>query len=117
MKKSIESKKMDKLDRAYEGSWYTITGCGGSLDDWKNGYADIMQKNGIGTPKEWIHFTGAEMNDKYNLMGDCKYPDDLNFLAFSNDGLNIGKLAMFKMAMQDRWFDDIVDNNAWRNER
>lgn len=35
---------------------------------------------------------------------------------FANDGLVIPKLAMFKYAMQDRWFDDIVDNNARAQE-
>lgn len=106
---------MDKLDRAYKESWYTIIGAGGDIEEWKTGYADMMQKRGIGVPKEWIHFIGKEMNEKYELEGDTRYQDDLNFLAFSLDGLNINRLSFFKIMMGDRWFDDIVDNNARRN--
>lgn len=31
-------------------------------------------------------------------------------LMFPLDGLNVGKLAMFKIRFGVRWFDDIVDN-------
>lgn len=106
----------DILDKAYAGSYYTITGAGGNLDEWKNGYQELLNKEGIGTIKEWITFTGADMNNKYQLKGDNAYPADLTFLAFPLDGLNIGKLAIFKLRMEDRWFDDIVDNNKNFNE-
>lgn len=105
---------MDKLDRAYEESWYTIIGAGGDLDEWKTGYTGMMQDAEIGTPKEWICFTGKEMNEKYELEGNTRYSDDLTFLAFSLDGLNINKLSIFKIQMGDHWFNDIVDNNARR---
>ena len=106
----------DLLDKAYNGSYYTIIGAGGNLDEWKNGYQELLNKEGIGTIKEWITFTGADMNNKYQLKGDNAYPNDLTFLAFPLDGLNIGKLAIFKLRMKDRWFDDIVDNNKNFNE-
>lgn len=106
----------DLLDKAYNGSYYTIIGAGGDLQEWKNGYQELLNKEGIGTIKEWITFTGADMNNKYQLKGDNAYPNDLTFLAFPLDGLNIGKLAMFKLRMEDRWFDDIVDNNKSFNE-
>ena len=107
---------MTNFDKMYEGSYYTITGCGGDLEEWKTGYQKMLEKEGIGNVTEWIHFTGKEMNDTYNLTGNNRYPDDLNFLAFPLANMNIGKLAMFKIQMGDRWFDDIVDNNA-RRER
>ena len=52
-----------------------------------------------------------------SLLGSNRYPDDLVFLAFSLDGLDVGKLAMFKLRFGARWFDDIVENNARREER
>lgn len=109
---------MNKTDfeRLYNGSYYTITGCGGDLEEWKKGYQDLLDKEGIGTIKEWISFTGKEMNDEYHLTGNNRYPDDVHFLAFSLEGLHIGKLAIFKLAMQDCWFDDIVDNNKRREK-
>lgn len=105
---------MNKLQKAYEGSYYTITGVGGDLQEWKDGYAKMLKEQGIGEIKEWIEFTGADMNYEYDLFGNNAYPDDLHFLAFPLDNLDIGKLAIFKLKMQDRWFDDIVDNNARR---
>lgn len=111
---TIKESNMDKLDKAYKGSYYTITGTGGDINEWKEGYQGLLDKENIGKIKEWIEFTGKDMNNKYGLTGDNAYEPDLHFLAFSLDGLNVGKLATFKIKMQDRWFDDIVDNNASR---
>lgn len=105
---------MDKLDKAYKGSYYTITGTGGDINEWKKGYQDLLDKENIGKIKEWIEFTGEDMNSKYGLTGDNAYDSGLHFLAFPLDGLDVGKLAIFKLKMQDRWFDDIVDNNRSR---
>lgn len=102
------------FNNAYEGSYYTIIGCGGDLNDWKVGYEELLAKEGVGKPKEWHSFTGADMNDEYSLTGENRYPDDLTFLCFPLDGLDIGKLAMFKLRMGDRWFDDIVNNDSRR---
>lgn len=102
------------FDKAYEGSFYTITGAGGSLTEYREGYNTALEKAGIGTPKQWYRFSGRQMNERYNLRGDNAYPDDVNFLAFPLDGLNVSKLAAFKLQWQDRWFDDIVNNNAQR---
>lgn len=98
------------LEKAYNGSYYTIIGCGGDLNEWKEGYQDLLNKEEIGTIREWIEFTGKDINEELELEGNNRYQDDLHFLAFNLDGLNIGKLALFKIKMQDRWFDDIVDN-------
>lgn len=101
---------------AYAGSYYTITGAGGDLQDWREGYAAMLKEQGIGEISKWIDFTGRDMNVEFCLTGNNRYPDDLHFLAFPLDGLDIGKLAVFKLGMGDRWFDDIVSNNAAREE-
>lgn len=108
---------MADFDKMYEGSWYTISGCGGDINEWKTGYQDLLTKEGIGTVTEWAEFTGREMNAKYGLTGKNAYPANFHFLAFSLDGLDIGKLAIFKIRMGDRWFDDIVSNNARRQRK
>lgn len=113
-KKNILVETNSMLKKAYDGSYYTIVGAGGDINEWKQGYQDLLDKEGIGKIKEWIEFTGDDMNKEFQLTGDNAYEPDLHFLAFSLDGLNVGKLAMFKLRMQDRWFDDIVDNNASR---
>lgn len=101
---------------AYDGSYYTITGAGGDLQQWKDGYQELLTKEGIGTITKWIEFTGLDMNRLGRLSGDNAYPSSIKFLAFPLDNLDIGKLAIFKLHMQDRWFDDIIDNNARREE-
>lgn len=99
-----------------QGSWYTITGAGGDLEKWKIGYETELITMDIGhlKPQSWVSFKGREMNEHYGLSGDTAYPDDLTFLAFPLDGLHVGKLAMFKLQHEDRWFDDIVANNRMR---
>ena len=107
----------DLFTKAYEGSYYTIIGCGGTLRDWTEGYEKLMGKDGIGKPSGWYQFTGKDMNEHYGLTGNNRYPDALQFLCFPLDGLNVGKLAIFKLRMGDKWFDDIVDNNRRREEK
>lgn len=106
--------KVIDFAKLYEGSWYTIVGPRGDLEEWKAGYQKMFNEHGIGTIKEFVTFKGKDMNEVYGLTGNNRYQDDLTFLAFSLDGLNMGKLAMFKIALGDRWFDDIVDNNRRR---
>lgn len=103
---------MTNFEEMYNGSWYTIVGAGGDLDDWKEGYQKMLRESGIGEVARWESFTGEEMNNYYGLKGTVAYPSDLAFLAFPLDGLSLYGLSIFKLAMQDRWFDDIVDNNA-----
>ena len=107
---------MADYEKMEAGSWYTITGTGGDIQEWKDGYQKLLTENGIGQISEWADFTGQQMNEQYGLTGDNAYPDDLHFLAFSLDGLDVGKLAIFKLQMDDRWFDDIVANNAERQK-
>lgn len=35
------------------------------LNEWINGYEEMLEKEEIGKPVEWITFTGAEMNTEY----------------------------------------------------
>lgn len=41
------------FEKAYKGSYYTITGVGGDIEEWKKGYQDICDKNEIGKIKEF----------------------------------------------------------------
>lgn len=112
MKQTITKvKDLSKLDEMAKGSYYTITGAGGDINEWVKGYTEYLEKEQIGTPKEFFTFTGKQMNEKYQLSNSVAYRDDLTFLSFPLDNLNTNRLAMFKIRMQDRWFDDIVSNN------
>jgi len=108
---TIEQLTTEQVKELAKTSAYTITGAGGDLDKWTTGYTKLLNEQGIRTPKNWFTFCGEQMNAAFELAGDCRFKSDITFLAFTLDGLNIGKLAIFKMRMEDRWFDDIVDNS------
>jgi len=101
-----------------ETSAFTIEGAGGDLAEWVTGVTELLTEKEIGTPQKWMSFTGKQMNDVFRLTGKNRYKSWLIFLAFSLDGLDIGKLAIFKLQFGARWFDDIVGdivgNNAER---
>ena len=106
------------LNEAYKGNYYTIIGCAGDLNEWKEGYAQFLKNAEIGTIRHWIEFTGADMNRVYGLTGNNAYQPDLQFLAFRlEEDMNIGKLAFLKLRLGDRWFNDIVDNNLRHQEK
>lgn len=107
----------DRLQEAYDGSFYTICGAGGDLNEWVTGLGDVMEEEGIGRPTKWYQTLGGDINrfaQKRSGWSDLRsrdaFPSDLTILMFSLDGLDIGKLAIFRIKAEDRWFDDIIQN-------
>ncbi len=101
------------------GSAYTIIGAGGELSAWTEALKKLLLENQILNPDtemQWATWTGAVMNEALGLTGDNAYPDDLTFLAFKVDGLDVGKLAMFKLQAGDRWLDDVINNDIRRQQ-
>lgn len=113
---------LEDLDQAYQGSYYFIAGAGGDLSEWTEGYEKLLREQEIGTPSTWYRTVGAAVNRYAERRGGFgfqldkgdDFQDDLTILLFPLDGLHPGRLAMFKLAMQDRWFDDVVDNMVRR---
>ena len=101
---------------ADDGSYYTILGCGEPLEEWVKGYEKILETEEIGKPTEWFQTTGASVNlyatTKFGVLPAARdlFKDDLTLLMFPLIGLHVGRLAMTKLFMSDRWFDDIVEN-------
>jgi hypothetical protein len=119
MQKMVDGVKVlgaSDLKAAYEGSYYTILGAGGEISEWTNGYEGLLKEAEIGQPVEWFRTTGESLNRFAEAGGDYAIADrdqfdaDLPVLLFPLDGLNVGRLAMFKLQYEDRWFDDIVQN-------
>lgn len=109
--------RLRSLRHAEDGSYYTITGAGGDLNEWVEGIEKLLAEKEIGKPKRWYTTTGADVNEYVHpAREDDRYPDDLTFLMFPLDGLDISRLAIFKIRMEDRWFDDIVQNIRARGE-
>lgn len=104
-------KTKSDLKQAYDGSYYTIIGVGGSLIEWIEGYEMELEKAGIGTPRCWYQTKGEYVNDYANPSNwRDAFPADVTFLMFPLQGLHVAKLAIFKLTWGDRWFDDIVQN-------
>lgn len=102
------------LAKARAGSYLTLIGTGGDLQDWVDGVTGMLQDEEIGTPQAWYQTTGAAVN-RYagdDVDPDDQFPDDLTFLLVPLDGLHIGRLAMFRLTcgLDARWFDDLIDN-------
>lgn len=106
----------DDLAAADDGSYYTIAGCGGPLEAWVEGYQKVLGDQEVGTPTEWFQTTGANVNlYAAKKMGatprhEDMFKDDLTILMFPLTDLNVPRLAVVKLQMEDRWFDDIIAN-------
>lgn len=57
---------------------------------------------------------GEFMNAAYGLSGTNAYPEDLNIISVTD--IDQIKIALARFEVGGRWFDDIVDNNARREE-
>lgn len=112
--KEADETKLRELENA---SAFTIEGAGGDLNEWCIGLNEALDKNKIGQVTTFYTFSGELMNKVYGLTGSNAYPDNFTFLCFMLDGLDIGKLAMFKLRFGARWLDDIVDNNNAREQK
>lgn len=107
---SIQTQK--QLETAYDNSYYFIAGCGDPLEEWVEGYEDLLAEHNIGKPVRWYQTTGAAVN---RYAGDIPSPsdyfqEDVTCLLFPLNRLDTGKLAIFRIQMQDRWFDDVIQN-------
>jgi hypothetical protein len=100
------------LTKAYDSSYYTILGAGGELSEWTSGLTGWFAEKNVGTVSEFYVTTGAAINAFAATKGvvNNPYADELTVLMFDPSGMDVGKLAIQKMLMGDRWFDDVVDN-------
>lgn len=108
----------DKLDEFYNDSSLTFEGCTTDKDNidylynWLKELGCIKEDNG---PLAIYTYKGSLMNDKYQLTGRNKYPADLNMITVMLKDINFnGKLPIARMELGGRWFDDIVENNRYR---
>jgi hypothetical protein len=112
----IQSLKAPQLAKAFNHSWYLISGTGGDLSEWVSGYEGLLAEKEIGKPKFWATTDGASINAfaqsrlGSEITPSDRHPDDTVFLLFPLDGLDIAKLALFKIRTDDRWFDDVIQN-------
>ena len=102
---SIRSVTTDALRRMSNQEALVIQGCGGDLQEWVDGINDILTQEGI-------LLEGTKFNDCLSFQ-----KNDTTCLAFlfSEDvKINVGKLAMWRLATQGNfggtWLSDYVPN-------
>ena len=113
--KTIETSRED-LDRLYEDNSLTIEGMAEeSFGDFVDYLADLLDDS---LPYIEVYKTsGKLMNETYGLHGNNAYPEDLNLASIMLTSFRegtLGKLALARFQFGGRWFNDIVDNNASR---
>lgn len=108
----MDVKTLKSLKQAKAGSYYTIRGAGGDLKEWVEGYEEFLAAEKIGKPVEWLKASGAQVNEYAGevVPDEGRFDPDLTFLMFPLDGLDVSRLAMFRIKMGDTWFDDMIDN-------
>jgi len=104
-----EIETLDNLQAAFDGSFYTICGVDNPIE-WVEGYEGLLAEREIGKPIRWYQTTGAAVNAyAATIVAEEAFPADLTILLFPLTGLE-ASVSLFKVQMQDRWFDDIVQN-------
>lgn len=115
--KVVEVKTKQQLDALYAEWAFTIEGLYTSeidkLIDW------ILQYTTFKSDIVTVYVTSGEvMNRYYKLTGDNRYPDDVNIVSIKNSAMiNVNAVAIPRFQIGARWFNDIVDNNLYREGR
>ena len=109
---------VNDLEMLYNGSAFTFEGLDTSRESMKSLMTALKDYVNPEMDELTIYVVkGSLMNDRYGLWKD-PYPDRLSIVAIpTNQFKDIGKLAMFKLQVGARWFDDIVDNNVLFNNK
>ena len=95
----------------------TFTGCAATDENIEFLLKWFEEHNCKMTSEDMYVITGKQMNTKYRLKGNNRYPDELHFLVIKLEDLsNVGAIIMPRFEIGGRWFDDIVANNRRHNK-
>ena len=113
--KKSEVKSKSIMDRFYKGNDFTLEGV--DCDD----KSCQMIANFIGhhveikTPVEIYVIKGKDMNKAYDLYGDNAYKDNIHIMVIPLTTLKDSRYIVHtKNAINARYFNDVVDNNEYR---
>ena len=107
----------DQLDELYDAWALTLIGLDDS-DESINHFIDWIKKySEVSNPLNVYITSGKTMNNHYNLTGNNRYNEDLKIVSIKNkDIMQLMRVAIPRFEIGGRWFNDIVDNNSWREE-
>jgi len=107
----------EKLNELYDCSALTFLGLTTSQESLNAMFDWIREYTAVKTMQVFV-VTGRTMNNQYGLTGTNAYADDLSIVCVKLTDLeNPMKLALPRFQVGGMWFDDVVDNNARRENR
>jgi len=111
---TVNSNDTETLNRLYNGSALTLEGLNAddidSLLDYVDEVAGLKNRTAY-------KISGATMNNAYKLTDDNAYPDNLTIVCVALEDIkDVDSIVMARFDFGGRWFDDVVDNNARREE-
>ena len=90
-----------------EGDALVLIGCGGDVNDWKEGINELLKEEGI---------IGEPMNDVFEMYIRITRTD---LIFMFNATVDMGKLAMWRISkglvFNAKWLRDYMDNEYYLN--
>ena len=114
--KKINVFTIEQLNELYNQSALTWEGLSAdeenlnAVENWLKEHGAIIE----GKEPIFHIITGRLMNKVYELIGNNSYANSLTLVSVTN--IDQMKIALPRFEVGGRWFDDIVDNNARREE-
>ena len=112
-RKKVSSRS--QLDQFYRNNDYFIE-CVSGDEELCQIMANMLYANyPINTPVEIYVLTGKDMNKAYDLYGDNAYQNDVHHVIIPLKTLKNNKdIVSAKYTLKARYFNDVVDNNEYR---
>lgn len=121
--KEIEIKKIyvnskEQFEKLYNSNALTLLG----LDDTEKNLHSfakwIKNLSEVSNPLNMYIIKGKQMNEQYGLSGKNKYQDEFRIVCVDLEDIKqVHKIIMPRFAINGRWFNDVVDNNVYRDGR
>lgn len=107
--KNITLNELNDLRNNKDYDYLILQGCGGDLQEWKDGIEEILKSEGI-IPSDY------KFDEVYGFQNN-----NLTNMAFAlkDDCISMSKLVLFRLKIRNdfgaMWLSDYIDNNYLEN--
>ena len=113
----IDVDTKEGLDKLYNCSALTFIGLESTDENLEQLVNWIRKYSEISDPLNIYIIQGNVMNREYGLTESNAYKNDLSIVSIDlNDIKDVKKITIPRFEIGGRWFDDIVNNNMFRQE-
>lgn len=113
MMEIVRVNSREELDYLYDCSALTVIGL---HEDSIPAFVDILRENTTVYRERVFIILGKFMNEQYGLTGRNAYKDDLHIVSISLEDFDEEPMVLKRFEYGWRWFDDVVDSNARREQ-